>query len=118
MVSAKKKKATKKKPRGEGNQKKAASREEEQLKTTADEKLRANSVRITNSLLDKLMQGDVACGKFLIELADERNDGEDKAEIDPPRSIAQELASEPEWQGEPDEDETETGVDQVEPKNS
>jgi hypothetical protein len=118
MASAKKKKAAAKKPHGTGAQKNAASRGIKKLKTAADKKLSENSEKIADSLFDQLIKGKVTSGKLLIALAEEPSECENEAELEQPRSIAEELASDSEWDGEPDEEEAEADLEERERESS
>lgn len=93
------KQAVRAKPRGKGSKKQTVGRGTEKLKTAADKKLKEHSEEIANSLYEKLIDGNVPCGKLLIALAERQADGEDEAVVSRPRSMAAELASEPEWKG-------------------
>ena len=109
MVAAKQRQAAKSKPRGSGSQKKSCAGTA-QLKTAADKKLKEHSEKIAESLYNNLVEGNVTCGKLLIALAEGQIDCEDEAVVNRLRSMAEELASEPEWDGELDEAEAEAGL--------
>jgi hypothetical protein len=109
MVMAGRRQAAKGKPRGSGSQKKKAGGGTAKLKTAADKELRDNSGEIAKKLCEKLIAGNVSCGKLLIALAEGQDDCEGEAVGSRLRSMALELASEPEWDGELDETEAESG---------
>lgn len=109
MVAAKQRVAAKGKPRGSGSQKKAGAGTA-QLKTAADKKLKDHSEKIAESLYNKLVEGNVTCGKLLIALAEGQIDCEDEAIVSRLRSMAEELASEPEWDGALSDAEAEAGL--------
>lgn len=110
MVVATKKKAVKRKPREAEAGKKKVSRGTAKLKLAADKALEENSDKIAKSLVDKTIAGNGTIAKLLIGLLDGQADSEDEAATERPRSLAKELASEPEWDGELDEAEAETGL--------
>lgn len=113
---ARQRQAVQKKPRGAGAQKKAASRGTAKMKAAADKELGEHSEEIAKSLREKLVKGNVTCGKLLIALAEEQFDCEDEAVVSRLLSMAERLASEPEWDGVLDEAEAETGPGQREPE--
>jgi hypothetical protein len=116
MVVAKQRQAAKGKPRGSGSQKKASGGTTE-LKTAADQTLKKYSAKIAESLYNKLIEGNVTCGKLLIALAEGQIDCEDEAVVSRLRSMAEKLASEPQWDGELNDSEAESGLSQREPKS-
>ena len=114
MVVARQRKTAKKKPGGAGPEKKKVGRGTARMKEAADKTLEANSDKIAKSLLKKTLEGNNVSAKLLITLAEGRIDCEDEAAIQHLCSLAEELASEPEWDGELDEAEAETGLSQRE----
>ena len=114
MVVGRRKQTVGRKPPGTGTQKKTVSRGAAKLKQAADKKLREHSEEIAESLYGKLMTGNVPCGKLLIALADGETDCEEAPVVRRRCNLAEELASEPEWDGELDEAEAETGLGQRE----
>jgi hypothetical protein len=99
MDEGRQKQAARGKPRAAGAKKKTVSRGTAKLKTAADKKLKEHSEEIANSLYEKLIGGNIPCGKLLISLAEGQADGDNEAVGNRPRSMAGELASEPEWKG-------------------
>ncbi|MGD0940126.1 MAG: hypothetical protein ABR905_10470 [Terracidiphilus sp.] len=84
------------------------------MKEAADKTLEANSDKIAKSLLKKTLAGNNVSAKLLITLAEGQIDCEDEAAVQHLCSLAEELASEPEWDGELDETEAESGLCQRE----
>jgi hypothetical protein len=117
MVVTGRRPKAKKKPSGSGSLKKKAGGGTAKLKTAADKELRVNSGKIAKTLCERLMEGNVPCGKLLISLAEGKEDCEDDAMVSSPRSMASELASEPEWDGDLNEAEDESGLSQREPRS-
>ncbi len=116
MVSARQRKAVQGKPRGTGAQKKTVSRGTAEMKAAADKTLAVNSKKIAKALLDKTLAGNSTSAKLLFALAEGQIDCEDETVVSQLRSMAEELASEPEWIGELDETEAETGFGEREPE--
>ncbi len=116
MVVARKKQAAKGKPRGTGAQKKKVSRGTAKMKEAADKTVAVNSKKIAKALLDKTLAGNSTSARLLLSLAEGQIDCEDEAVVSRVRSMAEELASEPEWNGESDEAKAKTGLDQREPE--
>jgi hypothetical protein len=94
-------------------QKKAFNPGTAKMKTAADRKLGEESERIVGSLCDRLIAGNVTCGKLLIALAEGQIDCEDEVVVQQLCSLAEKLAMEPEWTGEMPEDEADTELGQV-----
>lgn len=99
MALVKKKQASEGKSRRSETQKKV-SRGTAKMKEAADETLEANSKKIAESLLQKTLAGNTTSAKLLFELAERKIDAEDEPVMKPLRSLAEELAAEPEWTGE------------------
>jgi hypothetical protein len=114
MVVAKKSRAVRRKPGGTGTEKKRVGRGRAKMKEAADKTLEANSDKIAKSLLKKTLAGNNVSAKLLITLAEGQIDCEDEAAVQHLCSLAEELASEPEWDGELDETEAESGLCQRE----
>jgi len=110
MVVAGRRATAKKKPSGNGSQKKKAGGGTAKLKKAADKELVEHSDEIVQSLRKKLISGNVTCGKLLISLAEGQADCEGEAVESKLRSMASELASEPEFDGELNEAEAEAGL--------
>jgi hypothetical protein len=116
MAVAKQKKAAKGKPRASGNEKKKVGRGTAKMKEAADKALEKNSVKIAQSLVDNTIAGNSTSARLLFALAEGQADCEDEPVVQNLCSLAKELASEPEWDGELDEAEAETGLGQREPE--
>lgn len=115
MVVTRQKQAAKGKPRGSGSQKKSGGGTAK-LKTAADKKLSENSDEIARALYNKLIEGNVTCGKLLIALAEGQIDCENEAVVDQLRRMAEGLAAEPEWEGESNKGTAKTGLGHREPE--
>ena len=107
---ARKKQAGRGNQRETGSQKKKASSGTAKLMTAVNKKLDESSDKIADSLYERLIDGNVKCGELLIALAEGWIDCEDEAVVQRLCSLAKELASEPEWEGELDEAEAESGL--------
>jgi hypothetical protein len=110
MVVAGRRQAAKAKPRGSGSQKKKAGGGTAKLKKAAGKELDEHSDEIAVSLRKKLIGGNVPCGKLLIALAEGQAECEGEPVVSKLRSMASELASEQECDGELDEAEAEAGL--------
>jgi hypothetical protein len=113
---AKQKKAAKEKPRGTGTEKKKVGRGTAKMKAAADKALENNSDEIAQSLVDNTIAGNSTSARLLFALAEGQADCEDEPSVERPDSLAKELASEAEWDGELDETEAEIGLGQREPE--
>jgi hypothetical protein len=116
MVVARQKKAVQGKPRGTGARKKMAGRGTAKMKAAADKTLSVNSEEIAQALLNKTLAGNTTSAKLLFALAEGQIDCDDEAISGALCSQAQELASEPEWDGEVTETEAETSFGKREPE--
>jgi hypothetical protein len=97
MVLAKQRRAVVKKPRGTGAPKKAGGRGRAKMNAAADKTLEKYSEKIAKSLLDSTLDGNASSAKLLFALADGQIDCEDEGVVQRLRSMAEELAAEPEW---------------------
>ena len=113
---AKKKIAVQGKPQGAGAQKKSVGRGTAKMKAAADKALENNSEEIAQTLVEKTIAGNSTSARLLFALAEGQADCEDEPVAQCLSSLAKELASEPEWDGELDEAEAETGLGQREPE--
>jgi hypothetical protein len=68
------------------------------LREAADKTVGDNSERITASLLKEILGGKLGSGKMLFDLAEPQAEKEGVSKRQLSRSVATELASEPEWQ--------------------
>jgi hypothetical protein len=116
MVVGRQKQAIGRKPLGTGAQKKTVSRGTAKMREAADKTLEVNSDKIAKSLLDKTLAGNSMSAKLLLELAEGQTDCQDEEVVRRRCNLDEELASEPEWEGELDEAEAETGLGQREPE--
>jgi hypothetical protein len=116
MVLAKQKKAVAGKPHGTGAQKKASGRGRAKLNAAADKTLEENSKEIAQSLLDSTLGGNASSAKLLFALAEGQIDCEDEGMIQSLYSLAEKLASEPEWDGDVHGVVLEMGFKRHEPK--
>jgi hypothetical protein len=116
MVLAKQKQSVASKARGKGSKKKL-SRGTAKLNEAADKTLENNSDKIANSLLNSTLDGNISSAKLLIALAEGLIDCEDAEVMERLCSFAESLASEPEWVGELNETEAETGLGRREPED-
>lgn len=117
MVVARKKQAVRGKPRGTGAPQKTVSRGTAKMKAAADKALEKNSTKIAQKLVDNTLAGNNTSAKLLFSLADGQIDCEDEPVVQRLCSLAEKLAKEPEWDGELNEAEAETGVGQREPES-
>jgi hypothetical protein len=97
MVRAGQKQAAESKPRGTGTRKKAGSRGAAKLSEAAGKALEKNSEQIANSLLQSTLDGNASSAKLLFALAEGQKNSEAKGMKRRVRSMAVELAAEPEW---------------------
>ena len=107
MVVARKKQAVRGKARGTAAQKKAPGRGTAKMKAAADKTLEVNSREIAKALLAKTLEGNSTSAKLLFALAEGQIDCEDEPAVQRLRSLAEELAAEPQWNGELEETEAE-----------
>jgi hypothetical protein len=103
MIAARQRQAADRRPYGTGTHKKAGRCGTARISKGAAKALDAGYEKIVNSLLNGAIRGNVNSGKFLLTLAEWRQEVDDEGAKRVIRSIASELAAEPEWQGEPDE---------------
>lgn len=116
MVEARQRQAVAGRPRGAGVRKQAVSRGTAKMKAAADKKLEDNSEEIAQALLDKTLGGNTTSAKLLFALAEGQIDCEDEVVMRRLCSLAEKLASEPEWAGEDLEADAETGLGGREPE--
>jgi hypothetical protein len=83
---------------GKTTGKKADSAGMRALRKAADKTVEDNSARITASLLKEILEGKLRSGKMLFELAEPQAEKEGASKRGRRRSVAMELAAEPEWQ--------------------
>ena len=117
MVVAKQKKAAKGKPRGTGTERKKIGRGTAKMKEAANKALENNSDKIAKTLVEKTIAGNSTSARLLFALAEAQADFEDEPAVERQCSLAKELASEAEWDGELDETEAEIGLCQREPES-
>ena len=104
----KQKKAVQKKPSGTEPARKKAGRGTAKLKEAADKALANNSTVIAQALVDKTIAGNSTIARLLLSLAEVQVEGEEEAVAERRPSPAEELASDPEWKGEPEEAEADS----------
>lgn len=68
------------------------------------------AIEIAMSLLDSTLKGHVLSARMLVELAEENMEADEAMMMRPLRSVALNLAEEPEWPGEVQQPAAETGV--------
>jgi hypothetical protein len=117
MVLARQKKAAAGRPHGTGAQKKASGRGRAKLNAAADKTLEENSEKIALSLLESTLGGNASSAKLLFALAEGQIDCEDEGMVRRLYSLAENLAAEPEWDGETYGVVVEMGSGRHEPKN-
>ena len=61
------------------------------------------AAKIAKSLLDSTLQGHVLSARLLVELAEGNAEAEEVLTMHPRRSVALDLAAEPQWPGETEE---------------
>ena len=105
MVVAKQKKAVQKKPGGKQAAK--VGRGTAKLKEAADKAIGEKFQQITDKLVEKTIAGNNTSAMLLFKLAEGSDEGEEETVTERRPSAAEELASEPEWKGEPEETEAE-----------
>jgi hypothetical protein len=108
MAGARKKQAAVGKPRGTGARKKANGRTAKLRKTT-EKALLENFQDIAQSLVMRTVAGNASCTKLLFDLADGQASMEDEGTLRRFRSLAEEWAAEPKWEGEAVDARPETG---------
>jgi len=113
---ARQKKAAKGKPLGTETKKKIG-RGTAKMKAAADKALQKNSVEIVQSLVDNTIAGNSTSARLLFALAEAQADCEEEPAAERPCSLAKEMASEAQWDGELDEAEAEIGLGQREPES-
>ena len=86
------------------------------MKAAADKALETNSEAIAKTLVKKTIAGNSTSARLLFALAEGQIDCEDEPVVQRLCSLAEELASEPQWDGELDEAEAEAGLGQREPE--
>jgi hypothetical protein len=111
MAGARKKQAAVGKPRGTGAQKKANGKPAK-LRNAAEKALLENFQGIARSLVMRTIAGNSSCTKLLFDLADGQASMEDEGTLRRFRSLAEEWAAEPKWEGEAVDTGTETGCGQ------
>ena len=97
---ARKKQAGAGKSQGAGAQKKEISRGTAKMKAAADKALEEHSNEIVESLYQGVMGGNNISAKLLFALAEGQIDFEDEAVVHRLCKLAEQLSSEPEWEGE------------------
>ena len=70
------------------------------LREAADKMLEENSGKITQSLLDRTLSGNVTSARLLLELAEKKAEAEATKKKRRSPSLAKVLAAEPKWDGE------------------
>jgi hypothetical protein len=108
MAGARKKQAAVGKPRGTGARNKAKGRAEK-VRKAAEKALLENFENIAQALVLRTIAGNSNCTKLLFDLADGQASMEDEGTLRRFRSLAEEWAAEPKWEGETVDAGTETG---------
>jgi hypothetical protein len=73
------------------------------LKRAANKTLEKNCTKIAQSLLDHTLKGNVQSARLLVALAEGPTESVDAEETRDRRSVATELAAEPEWKADAQE---------------
>ncbi|MGB7984874.1 MAG: hypothetical protein WCF54_06920 [Terracidiphilus sp.] len=97
MEVARQRQAVVKKPRGVGFQQNKVSRGKARMNAAADKILEQNSDEIAKSLLKQALDGNTTSVKLLFALADGQFDCENEGVMQNLLSLAEKLASEPEF---------------------
>ncbi len=116
MGLSKERQAVAGRPRRTGAKKKAVGRGKAKMNAAAGKTLEEHSEKIANSLLNSTLGGNASSARLLFSLAEGQVDCEDEVAMQGLRSLAEELASEPQWAAEVTEAFAETGFGQREPK--
>jgi hypothetical protein len=112
MAGARKKQAADGKLRGAGARKKAGGSGTAQASQAAEKVLLKDFEAIARSLLRRTFEGNTDCAKLLFDLADGQASMEDEGTMRRFRSLAEEWAAEPKWEGEAMDAVTGTGCGQ------
>ena len=90
--------------RGTKSAVKASPQRTSKLTKAASKVVNANSVKIAESLLQSTIKGHVQSARLLLDLAERPLESGGEAVTESARSQAEELAAEPEWTGEADDE--------------
>jgi hypothetical protein len=104
------KRAVHKKAKRAGTVKKAR-----KLNKAAHKLVDERATEIAQSLLKSTLKGHILSARFLVELAEENVEAEEAMAMQPVRSLALDLAAEPEW---PSETDVDVGVGSREPEGA
>ena len=99
MAGARKKQAAVGKLRGTGSRKKAGGCGAAKVRQAADKAMMRNFEGLARSLMQLTLSGNTSCAKLLFELADGQVRMEDEGTMRRFRSLAEEWAAEPTWEG-------------------
>jgi hypothetical protein len=111
MAGARRKQAVLGKANAGGTFKKVKKLNEQALKLVDE-----NATEIAKSLLDSTLDGHVLSARLLVELAEGNVEAEEAVTMRPLRSLALNLAAEPQWPGDAPEPAAETGASGREPE--
>jgi streptomycin 6-kinase len=100
MAGARKKQAAVGKLRGTGARKQAGGSGAAKVRQAADKAMMRNFEGLARSLMQLTLGGNTSCAKLLFELADGQVRMEDEGTMRRFRSLAEEWAAEPTWEGE------------------
>ncbi len=100
MIGGVQKQAVVWKPHGKGSQKKPVNPGKAKMNAAADKTLEKNSAKIAKALLNSTISGNASSAKLLFDLADGQIDLEEEGTMERLCSLAEKLASEPQWEGE------------------
>jgi hypothetical protein len=116
MELARESEAVVRKPRVRKAQKKAVNRGRAKMNAAADKTLELNSETIAKSLLQSALNGNTTSAKLLFALAEGQIDCEDEVVMQKLCSLAEKLATEPEWSGDDAEAVAKSGIVECEPE--
>lgn len=100
MAGARKKQAAVGKLRGTGARKKTSGCGAAKVRQAADKVMMRNFEGLAQSLMKFTLGGNTSCAKLLFDLADGQVSMEDEGTMRRFRSLAEEWAAEPKWEGE------------------
>lgn len=100
MAGARKKQAAVGKLRGTGARKKKSGCGAAKVRQAADKAMMRNFEGLAQSLMQFTLGGNASCAKLLFDLADGQASMEDEGTMRRFRSLAEEWAAEPKWEGE------------------
>lgn len=87
------------------------------VREAAEKVLMDHSTAVAEALLECIKGGNANCAKFLFALAEGRVAMEDAGPLERLQTIAEELASQPPWQDEVDQEDCEASFEEGESEN-